>query len=90
MICVVCPEEFILERYTDEARPPFPQDWHLDVVHDHSSEPAIWKAVVYYRKKGQRYPAPVKYLAAMAKDNSKAVVAAKKMANDSRPGRRNR
>ena len=56
MKCPECDERFVLIREGDVQA----QDWYLDVVHNHENTPALWTAVLYSHKKGQRYPATLK------------------------------
>jgi hypothetical protein len=76
-----------VERYNGTASPPFPSDWWVDSVHDHTSEPPVWTVVVYYRKPGGRFPIPVKLIREQYKENKRSVVKRQQLVNDSRPQR---
>jgi hypothetical protein len=60
--CVTCGDQFVLERLTTEAKPPFPKDWHVYVVHDHEGTEILWRGVLFYHPKGAKWPIPAKVL----------------------------
>jgi len=65
--CSLCSDTVSLERYTGEAQPPFPKDWWVDVVHDHTGDTPQWRFLVYYRQPGGRYPLPAKDIRLVSK-----------------------
>ena len=89
--CQLCDATFELSEDAGTARPPFPVDWKLWLVHDHAdvgptsnrSEPR-WRAVLFHHSARERYPAEAKEIKVAQASQRKAVVRAKQAANASR------
>lgn len=82
--CPVCGEGMLFARDGGTAKPPFPTDWWLFVVHDHELDPPIWRASCFHRSKGGRYPKEAKVIMELQKANRRAVVTARQVNNASK------
>lgn len=58
-VCALCGETFHMAR---DRKGEFPPDWYFYVVHDHELDPVAWRAVLFYRPKGARYPQQAKHI----------------------------
>jgi hypothetical protein len=83
--CQLCDATFELSEDAGTARPPFPTDWKLWLVHDHEGlEAPIWRAVLFHHSARERYPVEAKEIKAAQASQRKAVVKAKQAQNASR------
>lgn len=77
-ICQTCKDRVRIDVESNEL-PADWKDWYLWLVHDHSSEPVMWKMSVFKRVKGGRYPEGAKEIAQLQAENRRAIVAAKRV-----------